>query len=60
MPLIEKAYAKIHGSYESLISGFIDDALADMTGGASQKIIFRKKKKGQKADEVYYNNLKGK
>lgn len=31
VPLIEKAYAKIHNCYEALISGFIDDGLADMT-----------------------------
>ncbi len=38
MPLIEKAYAKIHGCYEALISGFIDDALTDMTGLVAEKI----------------------
>jgi len=31
VPLIEKAYAKIHNCYEALISGFIDDGLTDMT-----------------------------
>ena len=31
VPLIEKAYAKLHNCYESLITGFIDDALVDMT-----------------------------
>ena len=31
VPLIEKAYAKIHNCYEALISGFIDDGLSDMT-----------------------------
>ena len=31
VPLIEKAYAKMHNCYESLISGFIDDGLTDMT-----------------------------
>jgi len=41
--LIEKAYAKIHNCYEALISGFIDDGLADMTALAQTKIIFRKK-----------------
>ena len=34
VPLIEKAYAKIHNCYEALISGFIDDGLTDMTGYA--------------------------
>ena len=31
VPLIEKAYAKLHGSYASLVSGCIDDGLVDMT-----------------------------
>ena len=38
MPLIEKAYAKIHNCYEALISGFIDDALSDLTGFVAEKI----------------------
>jgi len=43
VPLIEKAYAKIHQCYEALISGFIDDGLTDMTAFAQTKIIFKKK-----------------
>ena len=39
VPLIEKAYAKLHGSYYSLISGCIDDGLVDMTGLVSKKIL---------------------
>jgi calpain len=38
VPLIEKAYAKLHGCYETLISGFIDDALTDLTGLVAEKI----------------------
>lgn len=37
VPLIEKAYAKIHGCYQTLISGFIDDGLADMTAMVCEK-----------------------
>ena len=39
VPLIEKAYAKIHGSYFTLVSGCIDDGLVDMTGLVSKKIL---------------------
>lgn len=37
VPLIEKAYAKLHGCYQTLISGFIDDGLADMTSMVCEK-----------------------
>ena len=39
VPLIEKAYAKLHGSYSAIVSGFIDDGLVDMTGLVSKKMI---------------------
>lgn len=39
--LIEKAYAKLHGSYESLIGGFVDCALNDITGMCSEQIILK-------------------
>ena len=34
---IEKAYAKLHNCYQALFSGFIDEALEDMTGYAAEK-----------------------
>lgn len=36
--LIEKAYAKLHGCYESLNGGLIDDGLVDLTGHVAEKI----------------------
>jgi hypothetical protein len=44
VPLIEKAYAKIHGCYQSLISGFLDDGLSDMTGQVSEKLTIQNPK----------------
>jgi calpain, invertebrate len=35
--IIEKAYAKIHNNYQSLISGDIAQGLADLTGGVADK-----------------------
>ena len=39
--VLEKAYAKIHGSYEALEGGLVQDALVDLTGGAGEEIDMR-------------------
>lgn len=38
--LIEKAYAKAHGSYVQLSGGFIQEAFYDMTGAPTETIVF--------------------
>nr|GMD20747.1 calpain-type cysteine protease DEK1 [Ipomoea batatas] len=38
---MEKAYAKLHGSYEALEGGLVQDALVDLTGGAGEEIDMR-------------------
>ncbi|ESO02633.1 hypothetical protein HELRODRAFT_66381 [Helobdella robusta] len=43
--LLEKAYAKLAGSYEALDGGWIEDALVDFTGGISQRISLRDTKR---------------
>ncbi|CAG9315691.1 unnamed protein product [Blepharisma stoltei] len=60
--LIEKAYAKIFGCYESLNGGLIDDGLCDLTGLASENLKIKGKngflsgpadQEKQKADQLW-------
>jgi|LauGreDrversion4_2_1035121.scaffolds.fasta_scaffold685213_2 hypothetical protein len=38
--IIEKAYAKLYGSYQNIVGGFVDEAFADLTNGAPTKFDF--------------------
>lgn len=38
LPIMEKAYAKLHGSYEAIESGSISDAMVDLTGEVSETL----------------------
>ena len=46
VPLIEKAYAKIHGCYKALIGGYIHYGLADCTGFAPLQLVIAKGHQG--------------
>ena len=41
LPLLEKAYAKLHRTYENLNGGKMTDAMVDLTGEASEKYNLR-------------------
>jgi hypothetical protein len=44
--LIEKAYAKLHGCYANLISGYIDEGIQELTGFQPEKVLLRNEKTG--------------
>ena len=46
VPLIEKAYAKLHGCYGNLISGYIDEGIQELTGFQPEKVLLRNDKTG--------------
>ncbi|KAF2839451.1 cysteine proteinase, partial [Patellaria atrata CBS 101060] len=42
LPLLEKAYAKVHGDYSSIEGGWSGEAVEDMTGGVTTTITTNK------------------
>eukprot|EP00753_Platysulcus_tardus_P015043 PLAT4738.1.p2 GENE.PLAT4738.1~~PLAT4738.1.p2 ORF type:complete len:574 (-),score=302.24 PLAT4738.1:105-1790(-) len=55
--LIEKAYAKIHGSFRALVGGYIDYGLRDMTGGAPIKLKLPKLKRDIESGKLWEDLL---
>ncbi|KAF1850642.1 cysteine proteinase [Cucurbitaria berberidis CBS 394.84] len=39
LPLLEKAYAKVHGDYDAIAGGYSGEAVEDLTGGVTTKIL---------------------
>jgi len=62
VPIIEKAYAKLHGCYENLVSGYVDEGIQELTGMQPEKILIRNEKTGlfpHKMIEQYYGGENG-
>ncbi|KXZ50588.1 hypothetical protein GPECTOR_16g763 [Gonium pectorale] len=53
--LLEKAYAKVHGSYYALAGGSVTEALVDLTGGVGWKV----KHEGDAERDALWANLQG-
>ena len=41
VPLMEKAYAKLHCNYQTIHGGSMSESMVDLTGGCSEKYNLR-------------------
>jgi hypothetical protein len=59
VPLIEKAYAKLHGSYEAINGGSMTESLVDLTGGSSEKFNLRAPEVAELIEnQIFWKDLK--
>lgn len=53
VPVIEKAYAKLCGSYRNIIRGLESEGLVDLGGGIAMTLLFHEKGKDISKDELW-------
>jgi hypothetical protein len=57
--VLEKAYAKLHGSFAAIDGGYVQDALVDLTGGSGNTLqLHSDEGKGQVADGSFWAKLR--
>ena len=60
--LIEKAYAKLHGCYGNLQSGYIDEGIQELTGFQPEKVVLRNETSGvfpHRMIQAHYGGIEG-
>jgi hypothetical protein len=55
VPVIEKAYAKYHGTYASIETGFVQHALTDLTGADAEEIFLSENRTGAAKLQLWAN-----
>ncbi|OQR84703.1 hypothetical protein ACHHYP_13038 [Achlya hypogyna] len=60
VPLLEKAYAKYHGGYAALESGFVHHALRDLTGFETDEIFLAQASRGARKRTLWKQLLMNK
>jgi len=57
--IIEKAYAKLHGSYNNIDGGLVDIAMAELTNGIPDRLnLTDEDVKANKISGAFWNDLK--
>lgn len=57
VPIVEKAYAKLHGNYGAIEAGDVNEGLVDLTGEVSEHIILGNDKSSTPKDAALFKRL---
>lgn len=58
VPFLEKAYAKIHGSYQAISGGHVAEAFLDLTGAPTLQIVWHAGRAAAEGSSSVYNDPK--